>query len=339
MINLLCTQTEGSVETFKNLSYFKQGTEAIEHLFEVGAGLDSQILGDYEIVGQIKKAAKLAKDYGCINAFTERLINSMLQSSKAIKNQTGLSDGTVSVSFAAIQYIRENVKSIKDKKILLLGTGKIGRNTSKNLVDYVGTKNITLINRTEEKAINLAEELGLQSAPLEELPQFIAASDIILTATNSTEPVILASYLQNRGQKLIIDLSVPSNIEIAAQQLPNVMLVNVDELSKMKDETLTRRMAEVPKVKAIIAEHITEFMDWYQMRQNVPVLKAVKTKLKEIHTSALFIPLYNYGISPDRADEKIQRVINGLASKMRTQNQKGCQYIEAINEFIATGTN
>ncbi|HLF47515.1 MAG TPA: glutamyl-tRNA reductase [Chitinophagaceae bacterium] len=339
LINLLCTQTEGSVETFKNLSYFKQGTEAIEHLFEVGAGLDSQILGDYEIVGQIKKAAKLAKDYGSINAFTERLINAILQSSKAIKNQTGLSDGTVSVSFAAIQYIRENVKSIKDKKILLLGTGKIGRNTSKNLVDYVGTKNITLINRTEEKAINLAEELGLQSAPLEELPQFIAASDIILTATNSTEPVILASYLQNRGQKLIIDLSVPSNIEIAAQQLPNVMLVNVDELSKMKDETLARRMAEVPKVKAIIAEHITEFMDWYQMRQNVPVLKAVKTKLKEIHTSALFIPLYNYGISPVSADEKIQRVINGLASKMRTQNQKGCQYIEAINEFIATGTN
>lgn len=339
LINLLCTQTEGSAETFTGLSYIKQGMEAIEHLFEVGAGLDSQILGDYEIVGQIKKAVKLAKDGGCINVFTERLINCILQSSKAIKNQTGLSDGTVSVSFAAIQYIRKNVKSIKNKKILLLGTGKIGRNTSKNLVDYLGTKNITLINRTEEKAISLAEELGLQSAPLEELPKHIADSDIILTATNSAEPVILESYLKNLGEKLIIDLSVPCNIEIAAQQLPNVILVNVDDLSKMKDETLAKRMAEIPKVKAIIAEHITEFMDWHQMRKYVPVLKAVKTKLKEINTCPLFMPLYNYNSSRITADEKIQRVINGMASKMKIQNQKGCQYIEAINEFIATGTN
>ncbi|TAL44116.1 MAG: glutamyl-tRNA reductase, partial [Chitinophagaceae bacterium] len=146
------------------------------------------------------------------------------------------------------------------------------------------------------------------------------------------------SYLQNLGDKLIIDLSIPCNIEIAAQQLPNVMLVNVDDLSKMKDETLAKRMAEVPKVKAIIAEHITEFMDWYQMRKHVPVLKAVKTKLKEIHTSPLFIPLSNHQISKINPDEKIQRVINGMASKMREQNQKGCYYIEAINEFIATGS-
>ncbi len=339
LINLLCTQTEGSAETFAELSYTKQGMEAIEYLFEVGAGLDSQILGDYEIVGQIKKAIKQSKDHGYINVFTERLINCILQSSKAIKNQTGLSDGTVSVSFAAIQYIRKNVKSIKNKKILLLGTGKIGRNTCKNLVDYLCTKNITLINRTEEKAVRLAAELGLQSAPLKELPKHIATSDIILTATNSAEPVILESYLQNLGNKLIIDLSVPCNIEVAAQQLPNVILVNVDDLSKMKDETLVKRMAEVPKVKTIIAEHITEFMDWHRMRKNVPVLKAVKTKLKEIHTSPSLIPLYNYSSSLVSTDEKIQRVINGMASKMKIQNQKGCQYIEAINEFISPGTN
>ena len=339
LINLLCTQTEGSSETFSDLSYTKQGIQAIEHLFEVAAGLDSQILGDYEIVGQIKRAAKLAKDYGFIKVFTERLINCILQSSKAIKNQTGLSDGTVSVSFAAIQYIRKNVKSLKNKKILLLGTGKIGRNTSKNLVDYLDTKNITLINRTEEKAINLAKELGLLSAPLKELPKHIATSDIILTATNSAEPVILESYLKNLGDKLIIDLSIPCNIEFAARQLPNVKQINVDDLSKMKDETLVKRMAEVPKVKAIIAEHIIEFMEWYQMRKYVPVLKAVKTKLKEIHTSALFIPLYNYSSSGITADEKIQRVLNGMASKMKIQNQKGCQFIEAINEFIATGAN
>ena len=335
LISLLCTQTQGSVEKFSELAYVKQGIYAIEHLFEVAAGLDSQILGDYEIVGQIKKAARIAKDSECIDAFTERLINNALKASKAIKNKTELSGGTVSVSFAAVQYIRENVKAVKSKDILLLGTGKIGRNTCKNIVDYLGTKKVTLINRTEEKAKLLAIELGLQSAPLEQLAQHIRSADIIITATNSTEPVILEQYLNGAGKKLIIDLSVPYNIETAAQQLSNITLVNVDELSKMKDETLSKRIAEVPKAKAIIAEHIGEFMEWYKMRKNVPVLKAVKSKLKEIHTSPLFIPLSNNQLSPD---DRIQRVINGMASKMREQNQKGCYYIEAINEFIATGS-
>lgn len=335
LINLLCTQTEGPAKRFSELAYIKQGAQAIEHLFEVAAGLDSQILGDYEIVGQIKKAARTAKDLGCIDAFTERLINNALQASKAIKNKTELSGGTVSVSFAAVQYIRENVKITGNKNILVLGTGKIGRNTCKNMVDYLGTKKITLINRTEEKAKQLAAELGLQSAPLEQLAQHIRSADIILAATNSIEPVILESHLKGAGKKLIIDLSVPYNVEAAAQQLPNITLVNVDELSKIKDETLSKRVAEVPRAKAIIAEHLAEFTEWYKMRKNVPVLKAVKSKLKEIHTSPLFIPLSNNQLSPD---ERIQRVINGMASKMREQNQKGCYYIEAINEFIATGS-
>ena len=141
------------------------------------------------------------------------------------------------------------------------------------------------------------------------------------------------------GKKLIIDLSIPHNVEPAADELPHITLVSVDELSRMKDETLARRQAEVPKAKAIIAEHIADFNEWYQMRKHVPVLKAVKTKLKEIHTSPLFIPLYNHPGHKTNADEKIQRVINGMANKLKEQNQKGCHYIEAINEFMATGTN
>lgn len=338
LINLLCTQTEGNTKEFTDISYIKNGADAIEHLFSVAAGLDSQILGDYEIVGQLKTAVKLSKENGFISALTERLVNTSLQASKNIKTNTELSGGTVSVSFAAVQYIREITTDISDKKILVLGTGKIGRNTCKNLVDYLGTKNITLINRTEDKAKKLAAELGVRSALLTDLTNHIAEADIILTATNSSEPVIVKSHLENAGGKLIIDLSVPYNVEECARQLPDITLVNVDALSKMKDETLAKRLAEVPKAKNIIAEHITEFMEWYQMRKNVPVLKAVKTKLKEIHTSPLFIPLSNHQTSTVNPDEKIQRVINGMASKMREQNQKGCHYIEAINEFIATGS-
>ncbi len=336
LVNLLCEETKGAKETFLESCYIKNGNDAIEHLFNVSAGLDSQILGDYEIIGQIKTAVKFSKKHGCMNIWLERLISTVLQSSKAVKNRTELSGGTVSVSFAAIQYIREHVKAITDKKILLLGTGKIGKSTCKNLVHYLKTKNITLINRTEEKAAELAMELGLHHAPIKELQDYISQSDIILVATDSTEPTILLSHLEEQKNKLVLDLSIPYNVESAAQHLPNVTLINVDDLSKLKDETLAKREAEIPKAKTIITEHMVDFMEWYEMRKHVPVLKAIKTKLKEIHNSPLFIPLYS---NAAHAEEKIQRVLNGMAYKMKGQNQKGCHYIEAINEFIATGTN
>jgi glutamyl-tRNA reductase len=338
LITLICAETEGSVATFEEISYIKNGTEAINHLFSVAAGIDSQILGDYEIVGQIKQAVKFARSKKMIGAFMDRLVNSVLQSSKAIKNQTSLSDGTVSVSFAAVQYIREKVADIQDKKVLLLGVGKIGRNTCKNLIDYLDATHIVLVNRTEEKALELANELNLQHAPFEKLEEHIHSSDIILVATNATEPIILKDQLEGYGSKLIIDLSVPCNVEPAAQALPGIELVNVDELSKMKDETLQKREAEVPKAKAIIDEHIAELMDWVDMRKHVPVLKAVKTKLKEIQGFPSYSQLYPAVQAAD-AEVKIQRVINGMASRMRLQNQGGCHYLQAINEFIATGTD
>jgi glutamyl-tRNA reductase len=333
---LLCSYTEGSPELFDSLSYKKSGINAVEHLFFVGAGLDSQILGDYEIVGQIKQSVKTAKEQGAIGAFLERLINSVLQSSKVIKNETALSGGTVSVSFAAIQYIKEKFLSPQNPKILLLGVGKIGRNTCKNLVDYLDTTNITLINRTPEKAAGLAGELGVNFAPLEHLEKEIRCADIILVATNSEDPTILKSYLEDAGEKLIIDLSVPCNVEKEARKLPNITLVNVDELSKIKDETLHKREAEIPKAVAIIETHLEEFTAWLDMRRHVPVLKAVKTKLREMHSCRLYSNAVPVDLFPATIKEdKIQRVLNGMALKMRSQNLGGCLYIAAINEYIA----
>ncbi|MEP7143247.1 MAG: glutamyl-tRNA reductase [Ferruginibacter sp.] len=339
---LLCTQTQGVHDTFVKMAYVKKGAKAIEHLFNVAAGLDSQILGDYEIVGQIKQAVKFSKEHDFIGVYMERLVNAVLQSSRLIRATTALSGGTVSVSFSAIQFIKEKVADIAGKKILLLGTGKIGRNTCKNLVGHLQTKNITLINRTEDKAVHLATELGLNYASIDDLAQCIGESDIIFVATNAAEPVILASHFANSGNKIIIDLSIPYNVEKSVRDLPGITLVNVDELSDIKDETLYKRKAEVPKAKVIIADHINEFLDWHEMRKHVPVLKAVKHKLQAMHTCNLYI---NYSatqtpvIACINPEEKIQKVINGMAVKMRSQNQRGCSYIEAINEYIATGTN
>jgi glutamyl-tRNA reductase len=337
LIDLLCTQTGGSAEAFNEIAYCKQGNEAVTHLFNVGAGLDSQILGDYEVVGQLKQAVKFAKERNFINSFLERLVNSVLQSSKSIKSDTALSGGTVSVSYAAVQYIKENIEVTPDKKILLIGTGKIGRNTCKNLVDYLGTTNITLINRTDGKAAELANELHLQYAPMADLAGQIALADIILAATNSAEPIILKEHLENKGDKLIIDLSIPYNVEAGAHQLPNINLVNVDTLSKIKDEALQKRLAETPKAIEIIAHHQGNFMEWYRMHQNAPMLQSIKAVLNRI----AILHQHEFSNPQTRcpyiaAEQKIQQVMNGIAGKIRNQHTQGCYHIEAINEYMNT---
>jgi glutamyl-tRNA reductase len=333
LAELLCSETTGDAATFKRSAYIKSGIEAVNHVFEVGAGLDSQILGDYEIVGQMKLAVKFAKERGFVGAFTERLINCVLQASKSIKNQTELSGGTVSVSFAAVQFIREQVKDPASLSILLLGVGKIGRNTCRNLVDYLGTKNITLINRSPEKAEELATELGLRAALIEDLSAEISRADIILVATNASAPTILQHHLEGQGQKLIIDLSIPYNVATEAQSLPNITLINVDGLSKLKDETLKMRMGEVPKARIIISEIKAEFSEWFEMRKHVPMLKELKTKLKELYAHPQYTP--EESGCPRKRDVTIQRVLNETAGKIKIRNQRGCQYIAALNEFIS----
>ena len=342
LINLLCSETTGSVDTFKELAYVKRGWQAVEHLFHVAAGLDSQILGDYEIVGQIKSSIRFAKENGFIGTFLERLLGFVLQASKSIKTNTELSGGTVSVSFAAIQFLRNTVKDIKKKKIVLLGTGKIGSNTCKNLVDYLETSDITLINRTEETAGELAKEMGVQFAPFLSAQAVVQNADIVIVATSAADPIIMKNDLINCGEKILIDLSIPNNIDPASKELPQITLVNVDDLSKINDATLQNRINEIPKAKRIIAEHTKEFSEWYSMRKNIPALKAVKQKLIDMQQCNLFL-----AVSPQRdaranvkpSADHIQKTISIMALKMRTQHQPGCYYIEAINDFITCTVN
>ncbi|HTM67237.1 MAG TPA: glutamyl-tRNA reductase [Flavipsychrobacter sp.] len=334
LIGLLCTETTGDQKTFERLAYIKKGLNAVDHLFHVSAGLDSQVLGDYEIIGQVKQSVKFAKEKGFIGAFLERAVNSALQASKAIKTNTKLSGGTVSVSFSAIQYIRENVADFKNKSILLLGVGKIGKSTCKNIVDYLGCRNVTLINRTAEKAAALAAEFGLMHAGIEETDKAIKSADIIITATTATSPIINGGHLSEAGEKVLIDLSVPYNIDPSVKNLPNITLLNVDDLSKMKDETLKMREEEVPKAKAIIGTQIAEFAEWWQMRHNVPVLIALKKKLNQIEQCPLAKSTVEELTGALVYQQRVEKVIKSTALKLKSNNQRGCYYIEAINEFM-----
>lgn len=337
LIGLLLELTGGEAESFHSRAYIKNGKGAVEHLFAVGAGLDSQILGDYEIVGQIKQAAKAAKELNVLGSELERLVNDVLQCCKKIRTNTSLSSGTVSVSFAAVQYIRNHFADLTGKKILLVGTGKFGSNTCKNITDYLPGISLTLVNRTAEKAIELAGKYNAGFGSFEHLPTLAKNSDVIIVATSCETPVIDTYHFENSDPKLVIDLSVPCNVNPAVANLPGFNLVNVDELSRIKDETLQKRALEIPHVQSIIDQHVLAFFEWIQMRVHVPVLKEVRTKLLTLHTDLIFAPSAGIKIPCGKVttEERIQKVINGMAVRMKTRNEKGCTYIQAINDFIS----
>jgi glutamyl-tRNA reductase len=274
LMKLLHSQSTGDFEHLVKRAYVKNGMDAITHLYYVGCGLDSQILGDYEIVSQLKHAVDFSRDNKFMGSFLERLVSSVLQSSKKVKTYTGLSSGSVSVSFSAARYIKEKTGLTSDAKILVLGAGKIGRNTCKNLLGYFNPTNITVINRSIDKAVNLAAELKINYSSHECLTQQIKAANIILVATNSIEPAILKSQVENAGTKIIIDVSMPCNVESGVSDLPDVEVIHIDQVSKLKDDNLKKRAAEVPKAKRIIAKQINEFIEWHEKRKQIAFLRS-----------------------------------------------------------------
>lgn len=283
LIQLLCKYSDGNVEEFARISNVYKGNEAVNQLFRIGTGLESQILGDYEIVGQLKLAFKLAKKYHTINAQLERLINLVLQASKKVKNTTQLSSGTTSVSYAAVQYIIQNIPSYNSKNILVFGLGKMGKHTCKNLAEYTKNKAVCLINRTEEKAISFVKEhTSIRNSTIENLRQEIDNADILIVSTGSDTPTVTKEHLSADKEILILDLSMPENVDTSVSEFENVSLVNVDELSKITLETLSTRQKEVPKAEEIIEVYKEEFNDWLNNRKLVPAINALKESLEAI---------------------------------------------------------
>lgn len=210
-------------------------------------------------------------------------------------------------------------------------------------MQYLGTKDITLINRTATVAEDFAACNGLRCAPIENLAESIQDADIVLVATNAPHPTIHKAQLTNASPKLIVDLSIPFNVAPDVRELPHIDVVNVDELSKVQDETLERRMQEVPKALCLIEEHMQEFLYWFKMRKHAVVLKAVKDKLTEIHHREILQQKnganYQFEDLEAVSSRIIQKMINLMAGKVRKEADKSDLYISMINDIFETGVN
>lgn len=287
LIKLICENSQGSVEEFQRVGFVYKNQEAVSHIFKVGTGLDSQILGDFEIISQLKTCFVHSKSLGLINTFMERLVNAVIQASKKIKTDTEISSGATSVSFASVQYIIKNVQDIGDKNILLFGTGKIGRNTCENLVKHTKNEHITLINRTKDKAEKLAGKLNLIVKDYSELHLELQKADVLVVATGAQNPTVDKAILNLKKPLLILDLSIPKNVNENVEDIEGVTLIHMDYLSQLTDETLENRKKYIPEAEAIIEEIKEEFITWTKGRKFAPTINALKAKLNDIKSAEL----------------------------------------------------
>ena len=338
LIKLICENSNGTVEDFQKVGFVYKNQEAINHLFRVGTGLDSQILGDFEIIRQLKTGFAESKSFGLVNTFLDRLINAVIQASKKIKNETEISSGATSVSFASVQYIIKNVEDIRNKNILLFGTGKIGRNTCENLVKHTKNEHITLINRTKDKAERLAGKLNLIVKDYSELHLELQNADIVVVATGAQNPTVDAAILNLKKPLLILDLSIPKNVNEDVKNVEGVTLIHMDHLSQMTDDTLENRKKHIPAAEAIIEEIKEEFIAWTKARKFAPTINALKEKLNamkksELHFQSKKISNFNEEQAEIISARIIQKITTHFANHLKDDNtmvEESIEWIEKV---------
>ena len=354
LATLLTAHTKGTMQELLHQGYLLQGKDALQHLFKVAAGLDSQIVGDFEIQGQLKQAYKVAQQNEMIGPIMDRTINFVFQASKKIRSATALSSGTVSVSFAAIEWLQKRLDN-SPKKLLVIGSGKFGRNVGKNIRHYLPQCSLFLTNRTHEAGLATAAEMGAEYLPFKDLELLINDFDIVVVCTNAMEPIVKACHFSTNQAKLIIDLSMPANVEPQVGLLPNITLANVDEISAIPEKTISRRQKEIPRAMAILADFENQFGLWLQTYQHAPAIRQIK---KNLHQLSAMLPkpacemaqqLLSKGqmlahpevyestnVLPLNANshEMIHKAVSNLLVGLKTNKDKGCQFITAYHRFL-----
>ncbi|WP_300674183.1 glutamyl-tRNA reductase [Soonwooa sp.] len=315
-----------------------QREDAVLHLFRVAAGLESQIIGDFEIVSQIKNAYNRFKKYKeASNPYLERAINSAIQISKRIKTETGISNGAASVSYAAVHYILNNVKNLSDKNILLLGVGEIGQNTIENMVKHVYQPKIKIANRSFEKAEKIAEKHSIQQIAFEVFPEELKKTDILIVATGAQKFIVNPDNFPADKEMLVIDLSIPNNVAKEIGALEKVDLIDVDQLSQQISETMEQRKKEIPKAEAIIKEMSKDFTEWERKRKFAPSITNFKNSLKQIESNEMhnIHKRFQYAKVEDMelSDKLIQKLTNRFA-KYILENPWKAEEVSKLMEDI-----
>lgn len=321
----------------KSYFYGFEHRDAVNHLFRVVSSLDSMVLGEYQIVSQVKNAFQLAETNRTLDKELTRMFHKALETGKIVRTQTEMSTGAFSVSYAAVEKCVQEFPKLTNKKILLVGTGETGELVARSLYKK-GCKQITFVNRTRSKAEVLAAKYQAKVCSFEELDTAITEADILISAVGAKEPIINTAATH---QQLLIDLGVPRNIKEELGEQANVSLVNVDDLQKVVTNNQEKKKALISTAEEIIEEKVGEFLDWLSGRNLSPAIQQIIHAMHEIQQSELDVFSKNRNeeenaLLKEFSQHYSEKMVNTLIRNLKTLSDNGrhSDYIKVVIDLL-----
>lgn len=338
-----------SLDEIKDYLYTYSNLEAVTHLYKVASGLDSMILGEEQILGQVKEAFNIARKKETTDTILHHLFTETLKVGKKARSKTSINDNAASVSYAAVELANKIFGNLNEESVLVVGAGEMSELTLKSLVDH-GVDEVIVANRTFSKAVDLANQFNGQAIKWQEVEEWLNQVDIVISSTGAPHYVInyemVEEALADRQHKplFFIDIAVPRDIDPEIHELHNVYAYNIDDLESVVEANLKKREKAVKSVNEIIKKEVKAFNEWRNSRNVVPIIKSLRNQAEEIRQEELERALRKL----DDIDEKEKNVIASLTYKIVNKmlhnptvkvkefaNVENSQlYLEAVNELF-----
>lgn len=324
MSSVWCFLAEKSgldISDIKNYTFSHTLYDAIRHLFRVVAGLDSMILGETQILGQVKRTYEMALESNTSNVVLNTLFQQAITTGKRVRTETGIDHNPVSIPYAAVELAKQSLGSLNGCSVLVIGAGEMSELTVVNLVAN-GVSSVIVSNRSYDRAVQLAEKFNGKAVKFDMLFQYMSEADIVISSTAAQHYVIKYQEMQNVMVKregktiLMVDIAVPRDIEPEVAKLPGVTLYDVDNLQNVVDANLTERRKAAVVADGIIEEELDSFMRWLSTRFVVPTITALKKRAEEIRHRELCRAFNRLGDLDDRDKKIISSLANSIINQL-----------------------
>jgi glutamyl-tRNA reductase len=316
--NLIVRQKQVDLASHPGYAYTLSDVESARHLMRVATGLDSMLLGEPQILGQVKQAHQLSVESGACGLVLNRLLHAAIIAGKRVRTETRLGGGAISVASAASELAGKIFRDLSTRSVLLIGAGEMGELTARHMLER-GVSDLTIANRTFSKALELSRELDGKALPLDRVEEALVSADIVISSTGATEPIISEAQMRaivskRSGRPIyIIDIAVPRDFDPRIERLDGVFLHNLDAMNLLVEKGLEERRSEIPKAEIIVEEELEGFINWRDSLAATPTIKQLKEKFEEIRRQE--VARYR-GRFCDDDQEQLDRLTEGLMKKI-----------------------